>query len=110
MGISPPASWAVKRRVDSKLDSIRGTDVFYWKEFNIITMTDKPSIEDIKYIGSMMGQKAWGNDDAIKIIDWYKNQLIKEMKKNLELETDNFRLECNNIRLSKQTFFQKLFN
>jgi hypothetical protein len=52
---------------------------------------EKPKIEDIKYIGMMMGRNAWGNDDAKKIIDWYKERLSYEMEKNLSLELDYFK-------------------
>ena len=49
-------------------------------------------IEDIKYLGMMMGQNAWGNDDAKKIIKWYQVRLEEEMEKNMKLEMENFRL------------------
>lgn len=50
----------------------------------------KPKIEEINYLGMMMAQNAWGNDDAKKIIEWYKAKLEKEMNKNLQLEQENF--------------------
>jgi hypothetical protein len=53
---------------------------------------EKPKIEDLKFLGMMMGQNAWGNDDCQKIIDWYKDNLLLEIEKNLKLEMENFRL------------------
>ena len=51
---------------------------------------EKPKIEEIKYLGMMMGQNAWGNDDAEKIINWYKSQLKREIDNNIKLEQENF--------------------
>ena len=52
----------------------------------------KPQLKDIKYLGMMMGQNAWGNDDAEKIIKWYQEKLKEEIDKNVKLEMKNFSL------------------
>lgn len=64
-------------------------------------METKPSIEEIKYLGMMMGQNAWGNADAEKIIEWYKAQFAREMEKNLLLEQENFLLQLRHQRNDK---------
>ena len=64
------------------------------KTLKWIELYNKPKTEEIKYLGKMFAQNAWGNDDAKKIIDWYAVQLEREMEKNMVLEIENFKLSC----------------
>jgi len=65
----------------------------------------KPSIEQIKYLGRMYAQDAWGNDDAEKALLWQDARLREEMEKNMELEQRLFTTECQLIRAKKQRSF-----
>ena len=53
----------------------------------------KPKLKDIKYIGTMMGKEAWGDENAGKIIKWYQEQLHEQMEKNVFLEEEKYTIK-----------------
>ena len=52
--------------------------------------SEKPKLEEIKYLGRVFAPNAWGNSDAEKVIQWYCDRLEEEMKKNCLLDIENF--------------------
>lgn len=57
-------------------------------------MKEKPTTSEITFLGKMYGQDVWGNEGALKKIEWLQARLKEEMEKNLRLEQVNFVLSA----------------
>lgn len=53
-------------------------------------MEEKPDINEIKFLGKMYAQNAWGNTDAEKAIKWLEDRLCEEIDRNAQLEVERF--------------------